>query len=87
MANEQKIRDMYVRRKGSADMTWYRKGQSFTEFAVHKKFEPIRTAYAASFSRDELKADKTQLTQLSAAGLGNKMRLKSRWPLLLLIWY
>ena len=44
--------------------------QTFREFAIHKTFELIRTAYRASFPDTNCTADGNQLTQFSAAGSG-----------------
>ena len=55
----------------------------FSEFAIHKKFQ----SYAAAFSEDKLFSSryvgKPQFS--STAGLGNKMKLKLRLPILSLI--
>lgn len=44
--------------------------QTFREFAIHKFFELIGTAYRASFPKTNCTADRNQLTQFSATGFG-----------------
>ena len=50
----------------------------FSKYAVHKKFEKIEKSYAASFTKMNCSRWCWQTQFWSAAGFGNKMKLKSR---------